>query len=358
MNISSLHLATHLQERFAGLYVVHGEELLLVQEAMDQIRAAARFAGFSDRRVFEVERGFDWTEVKEASRSMSLFGDRCLIELRLASAKPGTAGAAALEELAHAAKDEAAFLIQLPRLDATTRKSAWFSALDRSGATIQIDKVAQPQLAGWISQRLKQQGQYIEKSEEGRQALQFMVDCIEGNLLAAHQEIQKLGLLYPSGELTVAQLREAILDVARYDVFQLSEAFLAGDIRRLSTMLEGLQQEDVSPVLVLWVLTEDIRILLRVQKSLAAGQGWAQALRDNRVWGARGQLMGPALKRCSKERLQACLSLAAQLDRQIKGVGFLRTLPTLQAGKPILLPPDIWSGLFDLAARLSGLPDR
>ncbi len=334
MKISPTHLASHLKERFAGLYIVHGDELLLLQEAADQIRIAARDAGYRDRQVFDIERGFDWMQVQEASCAMSLFGDRRFIELRFPSAKPGVAGAAALEALAQSIDEHTAFFIQLPRVDATTQKSAWFTALERVGVSIQIDKVSYPQLAGWIRQRLQQQGQYVEKNTAGQQALQFIVDCVEGNLLAAYQEIQKLGLLYPSGELTAKQLKEAVLDVARYDVFQLSEAFLAADIRRLTTLLEGLREEDISPVLVLWVLTEDIRAMLRIQKSIQAGCPLAQALRENRVWGARAQLMGSALKQYSTEALQASLSLAAQLDRQIKGIPFLRMMPTIASTPP------------------------
>src|SRR5690349_1294100 len=236
-------LEPHLTKGLAGLYVVYGDEHLLAQEACDRIRAAVRAAGFTDRNVFTVERGFDWSSLIGASQSMSLFGDRQLVELRIPSGKPGKEGADALKTLAAAGNPDVLMLVTLPRLDAATQKAAWFSALEQAGVALRIDPVDRAQLPNWVAQRLAQQGQRVPAGEEGRRSLQFIAERVEGNLLAAHQEIQKLGLLYPPGTLTFEQVHDAVLNVARYDVFKLSEAMLSGDAARLVRMLEGLKGE-------------------------------------------------------------------------------------------------------------------
>ncbi|GLU30783.1 DNA polymerase III subunit delta [Trinickia caryophylli] len=339
-------LEPHLAKGLAALYVVFGDEHLLVQEACDRIRVAARGAGFTERSVFTVERSFDWSALVGASQSMSLFGDRQLIELRIPSGKPGKEGAEALKMLASAGNPDVLLLVTLPRLDAAMQKAAWFAALAEAGAALRIDAVERAQLANWVAQRLAQQGQRVTAGEEGRRSLQFIVERVEGNLLAAHQEIQKLGLLYPQGALTFEQVHDAVLNVARYDVFKLNEAMLAGDVGRLARMLEGLKGEGEAAVLVLWALTEELRTLLRIKRGTAAGKPLAMLLRENRVWGPRERLVGPALARLTEPVLEEGLALAAGLDRQVKG---------LTAGVPPgkrrgALPPDPWAGLFELAA--------
>jgi DNA polymerase III subunit delta len=332
----------------AGLYVVYGDEHLLAQEACDRIRAAARAAGFTDRSVFTVERGFDWSSLLGASQSMSLFGDRQLVELRIPSGKPGKEGADALKTLAASAKGGAnadvLTLVTLPRLDAATQKSAWFTALSESGVALKVDPVERVQLPNWIGQRLAQQGQRVAPGEDGKRALQFVAERVEGNLLAAHQEIQKLGLLYPQGVLSFEQIHDAVLNVARYDVFKLNEAMLTGDVGRLARMLDGLQGEGEASVLVLWAVVEEIRTLLRIKRGVAAGKPLAMLLRENRVWGPRERLIGPALARLTDAALERALTLAARLDRQVKGLSAQARGEWRNA-----LPPDAWDGLFELA---------
>src|SRR6516225_830998 len=313
-------LEAHLAKGLAGLYVVYGDEHLLAQEACDRIRAAARAAGFTDRSVFTVERGFDWSSLLGASQSMSLFGDRQLVELRIPSGKPGKEGADALKTLAAAANPDVLMLVTLPRLDAATQKSAWFTALAESGVALKVDPVERAALPNWIGQRLALQGQRVAPGEDGRRALQFVSERVEGNLLAAHQEIQKLGLLYPQGVLSFEQIHDAVLNVARYDVFKLNEAMLTGDVGRLARMLDGLRGEGEASVLVLWAVVEEIRTLLRIKRGVAAGKPLAMLLRENRVWGPRERLIGPALSRLSEATLERALALAAKLDRQVKGL--------------------------------------
>lgn len=339
-------LDAHLAKGLAGLYVVFGDEHLLAQEACDRIRACARAGGFTERNVFTVERSFDWSSLLGATQSMSLFGERQLIELRIPSGKPGKEGADALKTLAAADNPDVLMLVTLPRLDAATQKSAWFSALAERGVSLRIDPVERAQLPNWIAQRLAQQSQRVAPGDDGRRALQFIAERVEGNLLAAHQEIQKLGLLYPQGVLTFEQVHDAVLNVARYDVFKLNEAMLAGDVGRLSRMLDGLKGEGEAAVLVLWALTEEVRTLLKIKRGAAAGKPLAMLLRENRVWGPRERLVGPALSRVTEPLLEEGLALAAALDRQVKGL----TGAIPGSRRRLALPPDPWEGLFELAA--------
>jgi DNA polymerase III subunit delta len=345
-------LEPHLAKGLAGLYVVYGDEHLLAQEACDRIRAAARAAGFTDRSVFTVERGFDWSSLLGASQSMSLFGDRQLVELRIPTGKPGKEGAEALKTLAGSPNPDVLTLVTLPRLDAATQKSAWFTALADNGVALKIDPVERAQLPNWIGQRLAQQGQRVAPGEDGRRALQFVAERVEGNLLAAHQEIQKLGLLYPQGVLSFEQIHDAVLNVARYDVFKLNEAMLTGDAGRLARMLDGLHGEGEASVLVLWALVEEIRTLLRVKRGVAAGKPLAMLLRENRVWGPRERLIGPALSRLTEPALERALVLAARLDRQVKGLAAQARGEWRNA-----LPPDAWDGLFELAMTVASPRD-
>ncbi len=342
-------LEAHLAKGPAGLYVVYGDEHLLAQEACDRIRATARANGFTDRTVFTVERGFDWSSLLGASQSMSLFGDRQLVELRIPTGKPGKEGADALKTLAASANPDVLTLITLPRLDAATQKAAWFTALADAGVALKIDPVERAQLPGWVGQRLAQQGQRVAAGEEGKRALQFIAERVEGNLLAAHQEIQKLGLLYPSGALSFEQVHDAVLNVARYDVFKLNEAMLAGDVGRLSRMIDGLKGEGEAAVLVLWAVVEEVRTLLRIKRGVEAGKPLPMLLRENRVWGPRERLVGPALSRVTEASLEKALALAAKLDRQVKGLS--GGTPGNHRHDP---PPDPWAGLFELAMTVAG----
>jgi DNA polymerase-3 subunit delta len=326
-------LEAHLAKGLAGLYVVYGDEHLLAQEACDRIRATARAAGFTDRSVFTVERGFDWSSLLGASQSM-----------RIPSGKPGKEGADALKALAAAVNDDVLTMITLPRLDAATQKAAWFTALSDAGVALKIDPVERAQLLNWVGQRLAAQGQRVVAGEEGRRALAFIAERVEGNLLAAHQEIQKLGLLYPAGSLSFEQIQDAVLNVARYDVFKLNEAMLAGDVGRLSRMLDGLRGEGEAVVLVLWAVVEEVRTLLRIKRGVAAGKPLAMLVRENRVWGPRERLIGPALSRVTESALEKALALAARLDRQVKGLS--GGTPGNHRNDP---PPDPWAGLFELA---------
>lgn len=348
MQLRADALGAHLAKGLGPLYTVYGDEPLLVQEAVDAIRVSARAAGFTERNVFTVERGFDWSSLLGASQSMSLFGDRQLVEIRIPTGKPGKEGGEMLQRLAASASDDVLTLITLPRLDAATQKTSWFNALVDGGVAIKVDKVERAQLSAWIGQRLAAQGQRLAPGEPGKRALEFIAERVEGNLLAAHQEIQKLALLHPAGVLDFESVQDAVLNVARYDVFKLNEAVLAGDVGRTARMLDGLRGEGEAAVLVLWALTEEIRTLLRVKRGVASGKPLAVLLRENRVWGPRERLIGPALSRVSEASLERGLDLAAKIDKQVKGL--TGTGGTRRGSASAALPPaDPWAGLFELA---------
>ncbi|WP_198970827.1 DNA polymerase III subunit delta [Xylophilus sp. ASV27] len=358
MQLAPAQLAAHLQKGLRPLYVLHGDEPLLQQEAADAIRAAARALGPAERSVYTVAGAhFDWSEVLAAGGSLSLFAERQIVEIRIPSGKPGKDGGAALQQLAAgvAAQEGTVTLVLLPRLDKATRTGAWFMALENAGVTLQIDPVERGALPQWIAQRLQRQGQQVAPGEQGQRTLQFFADRVEGNLLAAHQEIQKLALLYPAQPgtprvLTQEQIEAAVAHVARYDVFKLSEAVLGGQAERVQRMLDGLQAEGEAEVLVHYTLAEDIRALKRVKDAMAAGRPLPMALREQRVWGPRERLFERVLPRLDARTLARLLQAAHQVDGIVKG------LP--QDG----WPRNGWQALHRLAQGLcracSGTPAR
>ncbi len=344
--ISLSQLAAHLAKGLRPLYTLHGDEALLQQEALDAIRAVARAQGYTERSSFTVAGAhFDWSAVLAAGGSLSLFADRQIVEIRIPSGKPGKDGGAALQQIAQAAQgnDSVLTLVVLPRLDKATRTGAWFSALEAHGATVQIDPVERAQLPAWIAQRLAAQGQRVAAGEEGQRTLQFFADRVEGNLLAAHQEIQKLALLHPQGELSREQVEAAVLNVARYDVFKLSEAVLSGQVARTQRMLDGLQAEGEAEVLVHWALAEDIRALKRVKDAMNAGKPLPMALRENRVWGVKERLYQRLLPQASDAQLARLLQSAHVVDGIVKGL------------KQADWPQDGWQALSRLALQLCRL---
>lgn len=344
MQLALPQLASQLQKGLRSLYVLHGDEPLLVQEAADAIRATARAQGYTERSVHTVAGAhFDWSEVLAAGGSLSLFADKQILEVRVPSGKPGKEGSTALQQLAAAAQgnDSTLTLVLLPRLDAATRKGAWFGALENSGVSIQIDPVDRSTLPQWIAQRLQLQGQRVKAGEEGQRTLQFFADRVEGNLLAAHQEIQKLGLLHAQGELSQEQVESAVVNVARYDVFKLSEAVLSGQVARVQRMLDGLQAEGEAAVLVHYTLSEDIRALKRVKDAISGGKPVPMALREQRVWGPRERLFERVLPRMTEARLHGLLQAAHQVDGIVKGL------------KVSDWPTDGWQALHRLALRFS-----
>ncbi|MDM0115537.1 DNA polymerase III subunit delta [Variovorax sp. J22R133] len=346
MELAPNRLATHLKEGLKPLYTIHGDEPLLAQEMADAIRAAARVQGYTERSSYTVAGAhFDWGGVLAAGGSLSLFADKQIVEVRIPSGKPGKDGSVALQQLAQSAvgNDSTLTLVMLPRLDKMTRTGAWFSALASHGVTLQVDPVERGALPQWIAQRLGLQGQRVMGGEEGQRTLQFFADRVEGNLLAAHQEIQKLALLYPAGELSFDQVEGAVNNVARYDVFKLSEAVLGGNPQRVARMLDGLRAEGEAEVLVHYTLAEDIRALKRVRDAMDAGRPLPMALRENRVWGPKERAFERVLPRIDGRALTRLLRAAHRVDGIVKGL------------KQPDWPADNWQALQRLALMLCRL---
>lgn len=308
-------LDAHLARPLAPLYVITSDEHLLALEAADKIRKTARAQGLTEREVLVVERSFKWGALLAANQSQSLFGDRKLIELRIPTGKPGKDGGQALQDYVKALSPDNVTLIALPKLDWATQKAAWVGALQQAGVYIDIPLVERTQLPAWIGQRLAAQRQSAD-----RQSIDFIADRVEGNLLAAHQEIQKLALLHPEGKLSFEQIHDAVLNVARYDVFKLNEAMLAGDTARLVRMIEGLKGEGEALPLVLWAMAEEIRTLLKLKSGMTQGRPVGALLKEYRIWGPRERLMEPALRRLKLSTLQQALQEASQIDKMVKGL--------------------------------------
>ena len=316
MLLKGEQLAAHLDRDLKAVYVIYGDEPLLVIEAADAIRAAARRKGFDEREVLTAIAGFNWNELHLATGNMSLFGGRQLIDLRIPTGKPGREGGKAIQDYCARPSPDALLLVTLPGLDWTEEKATWLKALTEAGVAVKLIPPNLAELPAWIAGRLRRQQQ-----KAGNDALHFIAERVEGNLLAAHQEIQKLALLYPEGELSLQQIQEAVLNVARYDLDGLREALLSGDVARLTRTLDGLQQEGEAPPLVLWAMTEEVRALAQVKAGQKQGQPVDALLKEARVWGARQSLFKRALPRVKEAAANAALEDAARIDRMIKGIG-------------------------------------
>jgi len=332
MPITTEELPRHLASGLKPLYVVYGDALLLAIEAADSIRAAARAAGYSERETFVAEQHFKWSELRNSAQSLSLFAERKVIDLRIPSGKPGTEGGQALQDHVADMSPDVLTLITLPKMDWTAQKSQWFGALEKHGVMVSADDIPRPALPRWIAARLKRQEQAADEA-----TLEFLADRCEGNLLAAFQEIQKLALLFPAGQLPFEQVRDAVMDVARYDIFKLSEAMLNGDAARFARILDGLRAEGTATVLVLWAVGEDLRTLGRVLQMVQRGGNIGNALRDLRVRRDRQGLIEQAARRLKFPHIERALQQAARLDKTIKG---------LRQG-------DVWDELLQLGLRFA-----
>ncbi|NMG44339.1 DNA polymerase III subunit delta [Aromatoleum toluvorans] len=321
-----------LDKPLAPLYLLHGNEPLLVLEAADLIRAAARRQGFEERETLVVGQGFRWDSLSAAAGNFSLFGGAKLIDLRIPNGKPGREGGEALQRHARRPGDGIVTLITLPELDWAARKATWFTALCDAGVAVELNAPERERLPEWIAARLARQHQSAPA-----EALTFIADHVEGNLLAAHQEILKLGLLHGEARLTLEEVQDAVLNVARYDIDKLRQALLEGDPVRCTRLLEGLQGEGAAPPLVLWALANEIRTLANLASGVAAGQQLAPLLKAERVFDERRrQAIQRALPRLKAASLRAALLHAARIDRIIKG----------------LVPGDVWDEFLQLTLRL------
>ena len=332
MAISSEDLPRHLTSGLKPLYVVYGDAMLLALEAADSIRAAARGAGYGERETLIAEQHFKWAELRNSACSLSLFASRKVIDLRIPSGKPGVEGSQALQEYAANLDSDVLTLITLPKLDWSAQKSQWFAALEKHGVMVSADDIPRNALPRWIAARLQRQDQRADEA-----ALEFLADRCEGNLLAAFQEIQKLALLFPAGMLTFENIKDSVMDVARYDVSRLTEAMLNGNAARYTRILDGLRAEGTATVLVLWALSEDIRTLCKVSQAEQRGASLGNAMRDLRVRRDKQRLIESAAQRFKFPHLERAIQQAARLDKTIKG---------LRQG-------DVWDELLQLGLRFA-----
>jgi DNA polymerase-3 subunit delta len=337
MDLRLNQLAAHLERTLLPVYVIHGDEPLLAIEAGDTIRAAARRAGCDEREIFVAEQGFKWDAFVAANANMGLFGGRKLVDLRIPNGKPGVEGAKALEAYAGNPNPDHVTLVTLPRLDRAAQAAGWFTALAGAGAAIAVYPLDRVELPQWIAARLARQ-----KQRASRETLAFLADRCEGNLFAAQQEIEKLGLLLPEGELAAVAVERAVADVARYDVFELSEAWLAGDAARTMRILDALKAEGEGLPLLLWQLGEDVHALAAVLEAAASGTPAATAIRNARVWGKRQAAMEKAARRVRPAEILPLVRALARLDALAKGLG----------------RGDAWDDLAAIALALAGKPTR
>ena len=334
MNVRPEGLERALRNGLPAITWIHGNEPLLTIEAADRVRAAARASGCEERTVLHVERGFSSAELVGQAGSMSLFASRRLIDLRIPNS-PNREIGEALADLAGGLDESVRILVTSGPLDRKTSAGAWFRALDPHMLHVAIYPVDRARLAGWIGERLAGQGQ-----RAGRETLELIADRVEGNLLAAHQEIRKLGLLLPEGPLDADAVRDAVLNVARYDPYALLEAALAGDIERTRRSLEGLRAEGAAEPLVLFALADGARTLVRLFDDQQRGVAPAESLARARVFGARVAAYRSAMKRHEPRTARGALQAAARADTMIKGA----------------IQGDPWQALGELALSLAGAP--
>lgn len=311
MNIEQFQVETPLKP----LYVIHGEEDLLRIETLDILRLAAKQQGYLNREVYTVDPHFDWNEFIQSTGSVGLFAELKLLELHIPNGKPGKNGGEALIKLAERLPEDTVTLVMLPKLEKAQTQAKWFGALAAKGVMLEAKTVGAHALPQWIQGRLKKYGLEIETD-----ALSLFADRVEGNLLAARQEIEKLALLHPKGSvLNIEDAEAAVANVARFDVFQLSGAWMKGDVLRVSRLLDGLQQEGEEPVLLVWAVAEDIRTLIRLTAALKQGQTIQSVRNSLRLWGDKQTLAPLAVKRIQINRLLDALQTCAKIDRIIKG---------------------------------------
>jgi len=314
MRLKPEQITAALQKDLAPVYFISGDEPLQLGEVADAVRAAARKAGYDSREVLVADAGFSWNELNESAGSLSIFADKKIIDLRLSTGAPGTDGAKALISYCERVPEDTLLLITAAKLGGSALKTQWFQALDKAGCIIQVWPLEGQDLLRWLQQRMQRRG--LQADAEG---IRILASRIEGNLLAAAQEIEKLYVLYGEGHLSNQQILDVVADSSRFDVFKLMDSVLAAKVNRIFRILSGLQAEGVAAPVVLWALTREARILIKIKQALTQGQNKAQVFKNNQIWDKRQQLVSDALHRLADGDLNSILTLSAKADRQIKG---------------------------------------
>lgn len=326
--------AASLKNRLAPVYLLSGDEPLQLSEAADQLRKAAKEAGYHERELLQVDAKFDWAEFRQAADSLSLFSERKLIDLRMPTGKPGKEGARVLKEYCADLPGETILMITTGKLTPASQKSVWFKALEKSGTVIQVWPLEGDALIKWLHQRMLSRGLQADRS-----GLKLLAERVEGNLLAAAQEVDKLYVLHGEGRIDSERILDLVSRNARFNVFALTDAVLAGNGKRIGVVMEGLRQEAIVPSIILWALAREARLLLQLAWLKERRQPLDSVYQKERVWNQRKTLLATALQRLKYRELQSVIKLGAKTDRMIKGQ---------EAG-------EVWDSLMQMAMRLAGL---
>ncbi len=339
MRLRADQLPQQLRKGLLPVYIVSGDETLLVQECCDSIRAACREQGFTEREVIHTDAKFDWGELLASANSLSLFAEKKLIELRLPTGKPGDQGGKALVEYCNNTSADTVLLIICNKLESSTSRSKWYKTLESTGASLPVWPIDANQLPRWLEQRLAKVG-----LKASREAVQLIAERVEGNLLAAAQEIEKLRLFTEADVLDADTVTAAVADSARYDVFGLVDRAMQGDCASALKMLRGLRAEGIEGLVVLWALSRELRTLCSCAGQIAQGNGIDRVLQNHRVWDHRKGLTKSALNRLNAKKLRELLQLAASTDQTLKGMGnddgwlLMERLVVGMTGKELPLP--------------------
>lgn len=331
MKIQSNQLSSHLLKSLAPCYLVTGDEPLLVDEALDGIREAARAKGFTSRELHVAIAGFDWNSLTASTGNLSLFAEQRIVELRLPTGKPGKAGGQAIIDLVEQSGPELLFIVTGPKLDRSSSASKWAKTIDQKGVSLALWPIGVRELPGWISNRMRAAG-----LQPDRDAVTLIADRVEGNLLAAQQEIEKLRLILGEGKVSAAAVDEAVANSSRFDVYKLTDAALAGDANRSVKILGGLRAEGVEPVIVMWALTRELRTLATLDDVIRQGGDLGGAMQKSGVWRNRQGLVRSCIGRHQHGDFHKMLKATGRADAAAKGQ---------RAGNPWLMATDIVVGL-------------
>ncbi len=334
MNLRAEQLSQQLKKQLASIYLVGGAEPILVQESSAEIRTAAREQGYTERQIFYVDKDLSWQDFAIATQNYSLFGDKMLLELRLPSGKPGDQGGKILQQYAQNPPEDKILLIVTEKLDAATQKTKWFKAIASAGDVVQIWPVTMDKLPQWLDIRMQRLG--LKTDREG---LQLLAECVAGNLLAGAQEIEKLFLLHGATTLTPEQIAAATNDNARFDVFDLVDIALQGNLTKSCRILASLKASKTEPTLILWALARELRNLISMTKAIETGKSVDAVMQQHRVWRSKQAGMQKALKQHNSASLKNALQACAHIDRIIKGAEF----------------GDVWQAFENLCSQIAGV---
>jgi DNA polymerase-3 subunit delta len=314
LKIKANLLTSHLQKILAPCYLVTGDEHLLVDEALDSIRGAARQRGFASRDLHVATKGFDWTALRDSSSNLSLFAEKRIVELRLPTGKPGRVGGTAIIDLVERTEADLMLIVSGPKLDRSVRSSKWVKSIDGKGVNLEIWPIGVRELPGWIEERMRQAG-----LQPDRGAVQFIADRVEGNLLAAGQEVEKLRLMLGEGKVSADDVSMAVANSSRYDVFKLVDAALTGDAKRALRILSGLRAEGVEPVIVVWALARELRTLANLTDTISLGMDLSSGMQKTGVWSNRQALVRNCIGRHQHGDFHRLLKAASRADQAAKG---------------------------------------